>query len=259
MPVYGMKRLTSMKRVRRCSRRMKRRSDGNEVGPEQDADIKAGGLPAGFLPGPHVPALKHNNNRRAEERVPTLKLKQIVTMVSVLCLASSVTVSAQKGTSDEQSCRKFVQTFYDWYLKKCKGGGDYTYILKHRRNVLSQPLLRGLDEDAAAAAKSPHEIVGLEFDPIVYGQDFAEKYIAGRVKRRGDRFTVEVFTVWNGKKSEGPSVSPELAKVKGQWVFTNFHYAVDKPNPNDDNLLSVLKGLREERAKESKSHDKKRQ
>jgi hypothetical protein len=105
-------------------------------------------------------------------------------------------------------------------------------------------LIRRLNEDAQAAAKSPGEIVGLDFDPVLNSQDFAEKYVPGKVTRNGRRFLVEVFSVSAGKRSEIPAVTPELRHEGGRWVFTNFVYKVDGKT---DDLLSLLRQLKRAR------------
>ena len=43
-----------------------------------------------------------------------------------------------------------------------------------------------------------------------------------------------------------PHVYPELQEVSGHWQFVNFHY---KDNGKDDNLLSILKSLANDRKK----------
>jgi hypothetical protein len=109
-----------------------------------------------------------------------------------------------------------------------------------------------MKQDADAQAKNPGEIVGIDFDPFLNGQDFAQKYVVGKVTHKGDRYRVEVFGIWNGKKDEIPSVVPELMYSNGQWRFMNFYYHRDPKKPSEDDLLSVLRALREERKRAKK-------
>lgn len=146
-----------------------------------------------------------------------------------------------------ESCRKFVQEFYNWYSKRSEKGMGISGAIQARRSTFSPELLRRLREDAAAAAKHPNEIVGLDFDPVLNGQDFAKKYVVGKVTRKGGSYFVEVFGIWDGKKSEIPDVKPELVWINGRWRFENFHYQRDTKKPNEDTLLSVLRQLRDER------------
>ena len=170
----------------------------------------------------------------------------------LLALAWVVVVhpAAAQGTAaggGAESCRKFVQEFYDSYLKQSAKGKGVSDAIKVRRSAFSPEILRALKVDAVAQAKHPNEIVGLDFDPIFNGQDFANKYVVGKATNKGTRYLVEVFGIWNGKKDEIPSVTPELTWVNSQWRFQDFHYQRDPKKPSEDSLLSVLKALREER------------
>ena len=156
--------------------------------------------------------------------------------------------------SPEQSCRQFVQAFYAWYVrdwdvddrqKKPDAGGTVERALKYRAPAFSAELTRMLNEDAAAQAKA-HEIVGLDWDPIVSGQDINGRFEVRTVTRKGDRFFADVYEIPAGENPSKTHVIPELALVGQQWVFVNFHYP-GIPFPQDENLLSVLKMLRKER------------
>ncbi len=179
---------------------------------------------------------------------------------SSLCISLLVSGQAhgqQKADrTAKQSCRKFVQSFYDWYVRATQNTG-YEAAVKRRRSAFSPELLRRLNEDLAAQKKVPGEIVGLDFDPFLNAQDIAPKYTVGKVHQKGDRYLVQVFGIWSGKKGEIPSVEPELKRADGRWVFLNFHYHTDKKNPANENLLNVLKSLREERKKAHKPAERK--
>ena len=104
---------------------------------------------------------------------------------------------------------------------------------------------------ARAASRHPGEIVGLDFDPVLAAQDIGERYEAGSPYRSGSGYRVPVYGVWNGKRNKRPDVVPELARVRGKWMFVNFHYANEKGVLESD-LLRVLKELREQRRKDGK-------
>src|SRR5438128_5333219 len=70
--------------------------------------------------------------------------------------------------------------------------------------------------------------------------------MAGKVTAKGDAYLVEVFGICEGKKNKTADVTPEVSFKDGKWVFVNFHYG---NGGKEDNLLSILKQLREERAK----------
>lgn len=147
---------------------------------------------------------------------------------------------------DAKSCLTFVGDFYAWYLVQGKSADPLRVALKKKQANFSKELVLRLNEDYKASAKSPDEIVGLDFDPVLNSQDFAEKYVASRVTKKGARYWVEVFAVYDGKRERHPAVIPELRRQGSRWVFTNFLY---KDGSKTDDLLSILKKLAAERKK----------
>ncbi len=152
-------------------------------------------------------------------------------------------------SAESTSCRTFVSRFYAWYRAQSKNGGSLPAALRRKRANFSPELVRGLEEDAAAAARSPNEIVGLDSDPVLNAQDYADRYVVGKVTHRGSRFLVEVFGVSAGKRNREPDVIPVLRHEGGRWVFTNFLYRADGKS---DDLLSLLKQLKADREKRSR-------
>ncbi|MGV3720944.1 MAG: hypothetical protein ACO1SX_08535 [Actinomycetota bacterium] len=149
------------------------------------------------------------------------------------------------------ACRKAVQQFYDWYLPRLMREvrtPAMTQALNARPHNFSAELRRRLAEDSAAAARSPDEIVGLDFDPFVNSQDPAPRYVARKTYRAGKGLWVEVHGVTDGRVNEDPDVMPELVLIGGRWAFVNFHYPAAGDQPRS-NLLQVLKELRDSRRK----------
>lgn len=161
--------------------------------------------------------------------------------------AHARTVSVSRST--EAACRKAVQEFYNWYvprmMREVRVSARDQALMTRPRNF-SPELRRRLAEDGAAAAKSPDEIVGLDFDPFVNSQDPASRYVAKRVYRVGNGYRVEVHGVIDGKANAKPDVIPELAQSRGRWTFVNFHYPAEGAEPKTD-LLNVLRVLRNSR------------
>lgn len=161
-------------------------------------------------------------------------------------VCSSLAVRA--ASPDENSCQAFVQEFYKWYIGKSnnnsKSGDPLSITLKTRPELFGAELTKRLKEDSAAAAKSPDEIVGLDFDPILNTQEQVQNYKAEKVSTKGPSFFVDMHALLNGKREAQAAVVPELVKVGSKWQFVNFHYKVDK---KDDDLLHILKQLRDER------------
>ena len=169
----------------------------------------------------------------------------------MLLLALPYSLQAQTKGSQEvsESLRRFVQEFYNWYVPRAlsdNAGPAWELALKHKRSVFGSQLAKALREDSAAQAKSPGEIVGLDFDPFLNSQDPAERYEVERITQECASYWADIYGVWSGKKREKPDVVAELLQKNGRWFFVNFHY------PEDRDLLTVLRLLRESRQKASK-------
>lgn len=172
------------------------------------------------------------------------------TLLSIFLLAPSA--MAQSA----QSCKKFVQSFYTWYIPQMTQNVPIPCnerILKEKASYFSPTLLAMLREDQRESAKVTDEIVGLDFDPYINGQETPKRYLAGKASRRGKGYLVEVFDVSEGKKGKDPAVIPELVFSKGKWVFTNFHYYKTSFAANE-NLISILKIQKEARRKYVREH-----
>jgi hypothetical protein len=171
---------------------------------------------------------------------------------SVLCATAwLVTTTACNGSRKSASAidpgsLTFVASFYSWFATpQSAGGGDLTFIrvLEQREAALDAPLLAALREDRAATARSPGELVGLEFEPFTANQDPCDAYALGDASIVADRIRVPVFSVCNGQRLDAPSVIAEVAMRERAWVFTNILY------PDGDDLLSLLRRQAEERAR----------
>jgi hypothetical protein len=184
----------------------------------------------------------------------------LLLFVLVVLAAPQPPADAAKAAPTEQSCHEFVQEFYNWYLagfRKQTDGITIQTVFKERGSSFTPTLRQQLEIDAKAAAANPGEVVGLDFDPFLNAQDTPERCIFGKVTPKANNYSVEVFEVFSGKKSQKPDVVPELEFKNGQWVFTNFVYPRDKGKSDD--LLNVLKNLAADRAKlsqESAHHNR---
>jgi hypothetical protein len=179
---------------------------------------------------------------------------------SLVILVAALTVGVQPATyadaskspASSESCRAFVQQFYNWYVKdeKMKGGlTKYDYTLKYKTAMFAPILIQKLKEDAQAAAKTPSELVGLDFDPFINSQENPGRMVAQHATMKGDHCFVDVFdTPHDPVRKNEPDVIPELTLKNGQWIFVNFHYPTIKP-PEKDDLLTVLKSLAADRIK----------
>lgn len=184
--------------------------------------------------------------------------KSIMTQIiqAMVLLAALLTTIPNVKAQSAPSAKGFVQSFYTWYIPQMTKNVPVPCserILKERASSFSPALLAMLKEDLAESAKVPDEIVGLDFDPYINGQETPKRYLAGKTIAKGKSYLVEVFDLSDGKKSKVPAVVPEVKFVKGQWVFTNFHYAKTQI-PENENLISILKALKTSRLKYAKEH-----
>lgn len=175
----------------------------------------------------------------------------VIVLSSVLAAVLAFSSAAQSA-DDVTKSSKFVQDFYNYYLKLCekegKKEGPLDIAIREKPGSMSAELVKALNEDLAAAAKNPGEIVGLDFDPVLNAQDMASKYVVGKATLNKGTVMVEVYGFWNGKKSKIPDVVPEVITNNGKCSFVNFHYKNEK-GVLDNDLLSVLKALRAQRKK----------
>jgi Protein of unknown function (DUF3828) len=175
----------------------------------------------------------------------------ILVAVSTFAIGLPVQADTSKPQANTDSCRNFVQQFYDWYLSGAKPKGymsKYDYALKYKSAIFTPVLRQKLIADEQASAKSPAEIVGLDFDPFLNAQDDPGQLVAKKATMKGANCFVEVFRTSNdAKEGNKPDVMPELTQKDGHWVFVNFHYPPNAAGDND--LLDILKGLAADRAK----------
>lgn len=181
--------------------------------------------------------------------------------LSILCMTAIASQAAgpaagqtatQPKATESQSAHDFVQGFYDWY-----GFGvdknDHSMVdaaLASKRWPMSDAIVAALKADEAAQEEVPDEIVGIDFDPFTASQDDCSPYKAGQVTKTGNQYQVEIFDnndLCKDPHPELPYIVTVLEKHGGSWVFVNFLYPREK-----DDLLSTLKGLKEEREKEAK-------
>jgi hypothetical protein len=172
----------------------------------------------------------------------------------LFCFTSSCSAAQQSPTTTQNSCRRFVQNFYDWYVPEAIRESDTSasdLAIKQKSAAFSPELLRELKQDSQAQAKTKGQIVGLDFDPFLNAQDPSSRYVVGKINASANKCLAEVYSVSSGKKSANTEVTPELVLKTGHWVFINFHYGKTK-GLEDENLVSTLEKLQADRQKYSK-------
>jgi len=154
-------------------------------------------------------------------------------------------------TSQEKSCREFVQGFYDWYFARLNladrqnsASTQYDDVIRFRPETLTPRLRQMLKDDMDASSGDHDEIVGIDFDPYIGAQDWEGQYWARGVTLKNSVCRASVWGTDAGKKTE--IVDPELDFAANKWVFVNFHYP-NSLSAQDENLVDILNGLRVDR------------
>jgi len=181
-----------------------------------------------------------------------MRFRGIAGWCLVTCLALPM---VGRGQSNAE-IHTFVQGFYDWYVANALRNSSFPaaqIALKQRGSLFGARLAAALREDFAAQAATPDDIVGLDFDPFLNTQDSCEHYEAGAIIQQRETYSVEVHAICSGKKSRETAVVAEVIRQGDGWKFVNFRYPDQaKQYPNMADLLSILKMLREDRAKPQK-------
>lgn len=194
------------------------------------------------------------------------KIQFIVLNVIILSMVTFSGVNGQSTANDKEGARIFVQKFYDWFgtmgalSDKPMNNDPMALCLRHKPPYFEGKLRMAIIEDEQAQAKSPGEIVGLDFDPIANAQDTRTGFQTGNVTQRGDKFFVDVHDIKKGQPSNAVLKAPliltaEVAQIDGHWEFFNFIY------PKEDggnNLLAILKSLKNDRVKWAAESNKKK-
>ena len=179
----------------------------------------------------------------------------------MMCMALFSTVNAQPSIKDKEDVKAFVQKFYDWYvvlytapINKKHPVCSCEIPVKQRPGYFDPRLRKALMDDYAAQAKAKGEIVGLDSDPFLGGQDIGLGYQTGNVKNIGDKLLVDIHDITKGKSEKEKLAAPivvvaELAKSKEHFVFTNFFFLMDGKKYS---LLKMLNDLSNERKKYTK-------
>src|SRR5690349_23671853 len=180
----------------------------------------------------------------------SLRISHLLALPALVAISVPAIAQQPGPAADAASCRQFAQDFYTWYVpivhKRLKGPASDVAV-QRKATVFSPDLLHALKEDSEAQAKVSDDIVGLDFDPFVGGQDPSDRYDLRNPSLKGDRCTVEIWSTLRGHNSPKPTkpdVTAELSHQAGGWQFVNFRY----PEDNTD-LLSILATLSKERSK----------
>ena len=172
-----------------------------------------------------------------------VRTAQLATRYALFALICTSVVGQVPG-ADASSCRSAATEFYQWYvplLGKRSNGPAWDVALQHRSPMFSPELLQALKSDSETQRRAKGEIVGIDFDPFVGGQDPADHYEVRRITLQDRSCLVEVWSTPSDTRIR-PDVIAELSYQNGRWRFLNFRY----PDENTD-LVTVLMQLRKSR------------
>jgi hypothetical protein len=127
--------------------------------------------------------------------------------------------SAQTLNRDQQSCKAFVQKFYDWYWNPYAEQADMpglhvhtlADVLKLKPPVLGPDLLKLFKHEMRGG-----RIDSLDFDPFLNSNSPHGKYMVSNVESSGDlcRATIDA----------GHEIA-KLKKAGSSWALVDFHYS----------------------------------
>jgi hypothetical protein len=171
----------------------------------------------------------------------TIPLRQIAAVAIVLAAADCTSSLPPVSGGDAE---RAVADFYQWYVPLARGGPDAeARALRERAGSFSPALVKALGADAAASAKSPDEVVGLDGDPFLNAQDFCDRYDTIGTTQKDARFLVGVRGSGGCAAHTTADVTVEVTPIDGRPLFTNFIYS---PSARD-NLVERLADLAAER------------
>ena len=122
-----------------------------------------------------------------------------------------------------RAVRRFVQTFYDWYVPIALSDTvhiiTWYYVLNNADRFLDRGLAAALRADSVAQQMDPMKQTRevLNGDPFLYSQDPCGPYEVIDVQHRGGAFIVLVRPCH--AKAAGPVV--EVRAVGGRWRISN--------------------------------------
>jgi len=188
-------------------------------------------FPAGiFVVGALIVAMPMSSCRKSAQAPSAVALQP----------ASQQPTQVSAPAADEQSCRAFVQKFYDWYWNQTSGDStakqhDYHETLELKPAALSPELIRLIKRDDARQI-AVGGIANLDFDPFLNSQDPEGKFDVVQVTVKGAvcRAMLSQRDIVTEAKRTGPS-----------WVFSNFYYSFysedrRKKEAPDDDLVHIL-------------------
>ncbi len=184
-----------------------------------------------------------------------LPLTLCIVLGCILVVAMSFSSKAQTTqkavtSPDEQSCRTFVQKFYDWYWNQpsntinghrpsVRDFPSYSDARQLKPPILSRQLIELIEKDEEASKAAGGDIVNLDFDPFLNSNGPDGKYLVKTVN------VVDGVCQAAIEGGHGVHETAELEKTGSAWLFVNFHYSYysedgKKKQFPDNDLIHIL-------------------
>jgi hypothetical protein len=148
-------------------------------------------------------------------------------LLVVALFAVALPLRAEGGAAAEA----VVSSLYKGHFS---GSQRFDLTLKRERARFAPTLLRMLDEDRAAAAATPDEVVGLDHDPLTNSQEEMESYKVGTARLEKGEALVPVELKLGKSLS---TLTIHLVSIEGRWQISNIQ-------DEQGDLVATLKALK---------------
>jgi hypothetical protein len=125
----------------------------------------------------------------------------------------------QKGGMNPESARRFVQSFYKWYLQRAEGCDctpHWSLAVKEKPSSFSSDLLLALKRDLAAEAKTQGEVAGIDFDPFLNTQEETAECHPDEIQHETGRNYLVSMSCSSTAAVAPQHVTAEVSYVNGQ-------------------------------------------
>lgn len=154
--------------------------------------------------------------------------------VHPLVVVALFTVALPLQAADGTAAEAVVRSLYKAHFSKSQ---RWDLTLKGERARFASPLLKMLDEDMAATAANPDEVVGLDGDPLTNSQEAMDSYKVGTARLEKGEALVPVELQLGQSRS---TLTIHLVSIQGRWLVSNIQ-------DEEGDLVTTLKALKADR------------
>jgi hypothetical protein len=152
----------------------------------------------------------------------------------LLGVTAQAALPLRGADADAPAAAAAVSALYKAHFAK---GQRWDITFERERARFAAPLLRMLDEDAAAQAATPTEVVGLDHDPLTNSQEGADRFVVGTARlEKGEALVPVEIRIGQSRNT----LTVRLIGVEGRWRISNIH-------DGQGDLVATLKQLTADR------------